>query len=321
MKKRNSRWDDEPKLKNGKPFVIYPCASDLAILRLFNRYRYLPLDFIVAHTGLSYSYLVHRLDDLARKPNKFLNRPEKQRAQPNANYRFLIYELAERGETILKHKGLYSTEPRLGDEHLFAHSLMVSETIASLEIGINNRSAMIWWPEIAGRLAEPHRSIPVHIEHHFPHAGKKVADFDYYNDSNGPIGIQYPDGTARFLSLEAEHTNQVDCNNLTKTSFLKKFLAIRYIMDNRLYDKHWGLPNLITLVVTSSQARIDTMKELIMRETGGAGCTYIAFAIIPVLEDPFTAAKPMPQLYTEGWQRAGHPDLFLNSPTTKKAAA
>jgi hypothetical protein len=67
---------------------------------------------------------------------------------------------------------------------------------------------MIWWPEIASRLKEPHRSIPVHIEHQYDKV-KKTADFDYYNDSNGPFGILYPDGTARFLSLEAEHTNQV----------------------------------------------------------------------------------------------------------------
>jgi hypothetical protein len=318
MKKRNSRWDDEPRLDTkGQPIVVYPCATDIVIFRLFNRYRYLPINFVAEHTGLSYSYLKHRLDLLARKPNKFLNRPEKQRAQPNANYRFLIYELSGRGETILKDAMLYSEEPRLGDEHLFAHSLMVSETIASLDIAAKN---MIWWPEIAGRLKEPNRFIPVHIEHQFEKA-KKTADFDYYNDSNGPFGIRYPDGTARFLSLEAEHTNQVDCSNLTKTSFLKKFLAIRYIMENDLHKKHWGIPNLITLVVTSSQARIDTMKALIMRETNGKGAAYIAFAIIPVIEDPFNAAKPMPELFTQGWQRAGHPDLFLNSPTAKKAAA
>ena len=108
---------------------------------------------------------------------------------------------------------LFSNEPRLGDEHLFAHSLMVSETITSLEIG--NTGKMIWWPEIAGRLKDPHRCIPVHVEHRFDN-GKKTADFDYYNDSNGPFGILYPDGTARFLSLEAEHTNQVDCSKSHK---------------------------------------------------------------------------------------------------------
>ena len=317
MKKRNSRWDDEPRLdKTGQPIVVYPCATDIVIFRLLHRYRYLPIDFIVAHTSLSYSYLKGRLDLLARKPNKFLNRPEKQRAQPNTNYRFLIYELADKGETILKDHLLLSNEPRLGDEHMFAHSLMVSQTIVSLDMAAPK---MIWWPEIAARLKEPHRSIPVHITHQFDKITRS-ADFDYYNDSNGPFGIRYPDGTARFLSLEAEHTNQVDCSNLTKTSFLKKFLAIKHIMDNKLYRDTWGIPNLITLVVTSSQARIDTMKTLIMRETNGKGAAYIAFAIIPVLEDPFKAAKPMPELFTQGWQRAGHPDLVLSSPTAKAAA-
>src|SRR6266478_3512162 len=187
MKKRNSRWDDEPRLDaKGKPIVVYPCATDIVIFRLLQRYRYLPIDFIVAHTGLSYSYLKHRLDVLARKPNKFLNRPDKQRVQPNANYRFLIYELAFRGETVLKDHLLSSTEPRLGDEHLFAHSLMVSETIVSLDIAAEK---MIWWPEIAARLKEPHRFIPVHIEHHFRDGTKKI-DFDYYNDSNGPFGVR-----------------------------------------------------------------------------------------------------------------------------------
>jgi hypothetical protein len=64
-----------------------------------------------------------------------------------------------------------------------------------------------------------------------------------------------------------------------------------------------------------------TMKELIMRETKGKGRPYIAFAIIPVLEDPFTSAKPMPELFTGAWQRAGHPTLFLNLHIAKKAAA
>jgi hypothetical protein len=48
----------------------YPCTTDIVIFRLLNRYRYLPLDFIQAHTGLSYSYVKTRLDVLARKPNK-----------------------------------------------------------------------------------------------------------------------------------------------------------------------------------------------------------------------------------------------------------
>jgi hypothetical protein len=314
MTTRNSRWDNDPILdKDGKPDVAVIGERDLAIFRLLNRYRYLRSNFIPEFTGGSYIPTIRRLDQLQRVPNKYLSRPEKQRAQPNANYRHLIYELAARGEHTLKDRGLYSEEKRFGDEILFAHSMMVNDTIASLELATRD---MIWWPEIAGRLQNPQRFIPVEISHQFK-TGLQTLEFDYQNDSNGPFGIRYPDGRARFFSLEAEHTNQVDCNNLRKTSFLKKFLAIQQIMEKRLYQSVWGVPNLLTLVVAPFQARIDTMKDLILRETGGKGASYILFRVVPVLEDPFSTAKPMPDLFHGPWQRAGHPDLFLNQPTEK----
>jgi hypothetical protein len=311
MKARNSRWSDEPKLdKSGKPVVITPVESDLKLFQLLLRYRYLPANFILPFTGFYHTYLKGRLDVLSRKPNKFLDRPDKQRSQPNANYRFLIYQLAYRGERALKDAGLWTPEPQLGDKTLFAHSLMVTETIASLELGCRS---MIWWPEIAARLDNPQRFIPVEISYR-----KEALAFDHYNDSNGPFGIRYPDNTARFFSLEAEHTNQVDCKHLRKTSFLKKFLAVKAIMDTGAYKKAWGIPNLVTLVVTASQSRIDTMKDLILRETNGKGLRYIAFYKIPVMEN-LEPAKPMPEMFTSGWQRAGHPDLYLNEPVERNA--
>jgi hypothetical protein len=88
-------------------------------------------------------------------------------------------------------------------------------------------------------------------------------------------------------------------------------------MDTRAYKKAWGIPNLVTLVVTSSQARIDTMKELILRETCGKGVRYIAFYIIPIIEK-LEASKPMPEFFTQGWQRAGHPDLYLYEPVERR---
>ena len=96
------------------------------------------------------------------------------------------------------------------------------------------------------------------------------------------------------------------------------FLAIKAIIDSGAYKKAWGVPNLVTLVATSSQARIDTMKELILRETNGKGVRYIAFYKIPVMEG-LEPSKPAPEMFTQDWQRAGHPDLFLNEPVEKRA--
>jgi hypothetical protein len=320
--KYNSRFDDEPRLDaDGEPMVTTPTDGDLPIFQLLNRYRYLPINYIAAYTGRSKRYLNARLDLLSRKPNKYLNRPEQFRDQPKELSRFLDYELDENGEKFLKSKGLYSYEPRFGDKILYAHSRMICEGIVNLEMGARlNGLDVIWFPEIAARLKEAHHFIPVKIAYQFPkHA--ETLDFEYYNDSNGPFGVRYRDDTARFFSLEAERTTDAYAGTLKKTSFLKKFLAVRYIMDNKLYAEAWGLPNLIHLVLCPEQAMIDARKEIILRETNGKGSPYFAFAIAPTITDADAKLVPDPTLFNRPWQRAGYPDLLLSQPTAKKATA
>jgi hypothetical protein len=316
MKKPNSRYDDEPRLdKDGQPVVTFPWAGDIVIFRLLNRYRYLPIDFIVALTGMSYFYLRDRLDLLTRKPNNYLHRNPDQHSRPKAGSRFLIYDLNDRAERFLKDGSLFSNEPRIGDRKLLAHSLMASETVANFELA---PGAMIWWPEISARLEKPKRYLPVTISYQFK-TGSETLAFEYNGDSNGPFGKRYEDSTPRFFNLETEHRTDVRANNLSKTSFLKKVLAMMYIADNKLYRRAWGIPNLVHLVVCASQHMVDERKDLILELTKGKGLSYVAFAVIPALEDRFAVAKPSPAFFNQGWQRAGHPDLFLSSPTAKAA--
>lgn len=314
MSTRKSRWSNEAT----EPVTL--TDGDMAVFRPLNRFRYLRCNYISEMTGRPYGSIRHRLDDLQRLPNVYLDRPEQQRSQPNANYRHLIYELADKGAQVLKDQGLHSDEPRFGDQALFAHSMMVNDTMASIELAAGH-DRMIYWPEIAGRLKDPKRFIPVTVAHTFPHTHRSEAlDFNYYNDSNGPFGIRYPDRAPLFLSLEAEHSNQNDCNNLKKTSFLKKFLAVQFIMNNRLYEKHWGIPNLLTLVVVGSQARIDNKKQFIMEMTGGKGSPYFLFRVVPTIDDAFVKQfLPMPELFTGNWQRAGYPDFNLSQPDSRSA--
>src|ERR1700730_5244455 len=168
--------------------------------------------------------------------------------------------------------------------------MMVNDTIQSLDL----EAKLVFFPQVA---PDVDRFIRVHVEHQFQ-SGKQKQSFEYYNDSNGPFAIDYG-GSYRFFGLEAEHTNQVDCGNLRKTSFLKKFLALKYIMDNHLYQSTWRIPNFLTLVVTKSQARIDTMKELILKLTNGKGASYVLFHAIPVMDDAFVKRfEPMPLFTT-----------------------
>jgi len=53
------------------------------------------------------------------------------------------------------------------------------------------------------------------------------------------------------------------------------------------------------------------MKQVILRETKGKGYEHIAFHLFPSLVQT-TSLLPTPELFTNGWQRAGLPDLHLN---------
>jgi hypothetical protein len=113
--KRNDRFDDEPRLdKEGQPITTFPWAGDVVVMRLLNRYRNLPINFIVEHTGLSYGYLRNRLDLLSRKPNNYLNRNPEQHNRPKAASRFLVYELDRKGIKFLKDGGLCSATIKMG---------------------------------------------------------------------------------------------------------------------------------------------------------------------------------------------------------------
>src|ERR1700686_2581300 len=101
--KRNSRWTRSPTF--GARKTAHLSAHDIAIFAVLARYRYLPADYIHALVGGNFKHLIHRLNVLSREPNLFVVRPAQQRANANANYRPLIYELDERGIRVLQERG------------------------------------------------------------------------------------------------------------------------------------------------------------------------------------------------------------------------
>ena len=101
------------------------------------------------------SALSRRLNFLSRKPNLYLARPHQQRETADANYRHLIYELDERGSRVLKERGL-SFLPKSYHRN-FAHELMVSQIMASVELGTREKKnvRLITWPEILASSSTP----------------------------------------------------------------------------------------------------------------------------------------------------------------------
>src|SRR5438045_9184125 len=135
-RKRNSRWGDAPVVdKTGKSKVAAVTERDIErIFKPLARYRYLPADYLQAIGGSSLDYLVNRLALLARKPNRYVARPEQQRANASANCRPQIYELADKGIRVMHEIGLMCQRSRTPAN--FAHELMTCMLMASIELGV-----------------------------------------------------------------------------------------------------------------------------------------------------------------------------------------
>jgi hypothetical protein len=306
--KRLNRWTDEPvRGKDGKPRAARIAATDYPVFERFNRYRDMGTSFIVAFNNTNPVALQARLNLLSREPNRYLYRPLQQRNVPNENYKDQSYRIADKAVALMRKRGAWrdDIEP-FGDSKFYPHSRMTNDAIQSLELFAPK---MIWRHEIP----QATNRLPVEVSCTLPNGAFASAKFDYQNDSHGPFGINYG-GSARFLSLESEHHGEVDANNLERPSFLKKFLAIRYIVQHELYQTEWGLPHLLSLFVCTDQHEIDRRKAIVMRETGGKGASYVLFQVVPAVDESMHSVKPMPELYEGPWQRAGYPDFYLSQP-------
>ena len=127
---------------------------------------------------------------------------------------------------------------------------------------------------------------------------------------DGLFGIEYThEGTKayRFFALEADRgTMPVARSNPNQTSFFGKVEAYREIIAGQIHKAHWGIPNLLVLTVTTSEARMtDIMGKFegqtagdasfLFKSMGGSGLT-----------------TPAPHLLSEPWQRAVLPPLRID---------
>jgi hypothetical protein len=300
-------------------------ARDIELFKLLKRYRYLRSTYLYAFVGGKHeTHFKERLGALYHDGH-YLNRPKEQWDFAGSRYAPAVYELDRAGEAVLAELGIELK--RVGTTQAaqqFAHTLMICETLASIELGAlgAGTARLIPGEEIlanAPQVAHSHRNpfaLPVSITHTFTGDRTENAAFSLIPDAVFGLAYRERDGgkSYRFFALEAERENRVAASSLKPTSFLKKVLAYRDIAARETYRTHLGLPNFLTLVVTGSQARIETMKKVIMDVTGGKGSFSFLFRPLPALADPFKVAAPASDLFAGPWQRAGHPDFYIDKP-------
>lgn len=300
----------------GKRLSLSP--RDLAIFRLLDRYRYLRSSFIAAffpeadRTGL-----IKRLGDLFHEG--YLDRPVQQYRYANALYLPAIYALNDASGAVLRALGKEETSPllervRMGAHHHFAHALMISDVLASIELGVR-LSDLRFVPAMEIIRKAPCRNLenPLRLRVSVSFAGRPHTEVSVVPD--GLFGLEYRaagGSSYRFFALEADrNTMPVRRSALMQSSYLRKLLAYREILAQNLHRERFGIPNLLILTVTTTVAHQETIMSALDEVTGGKGSPVFLFTMMGTLGDGLQAPLPSPHMLFEPWLRRGYPPLCI----------
>jgi hypothetical protein len=248
-----------------------------------------------------------------------LARPHQQRQCADANYRRLIYQLDERGSRVLRERGL-SSLPKSYHSN-FNHELMVAQITASIELGTSQNPdiKLITWPEILASENTPkatqEAATPASIRASYSLRGEAQTS-DIIADGQ-PFGLERTiDGKRSYLffpGIEADcGTEPIDAGNPERSSIAKKFAAYLAIVEQGAHRSHFGFPNFFVPFITTSDARMRSMMELLDRLTAGRGPKILLFKTFPSLTSAEKPAAATGHMLTEAWQRVGFPPLCLD---------
>lgn len=327
--KRRSRM-----VRRGTDKRITLTERDIEILRLLDRYRFLRSTHLhVLAGGKSSKRFVERLGDLYHECG-YVNRPQQQWQAINARYTPAVYELSEAGAGVLDQRGLVSSSTssltkkgRLGAFRRYHHELMICDIISSIEIGTRSDPNLrfVSWQEIleSPRMPEATRrstnplAIPVCVTYACPKT--TVADHsDKPLIPDALFGIEYASSgkkSYRFFALEADRNSEpVLRGNLHQTSYLRKILQYREIAARKTHAAHFGLPNLLVLNVTTNERHARNLMQLVDELANGSGSAFLLFKTMPSLASLEKAPPPTPFILTTPWQRAGHPEFYIDRP-------
>jgi hypothetical protein len=300
---RRKAWNRSGRGADGLSREIeQPCERDIRVFAALEKYPILDVDHLFALVGgKDRARFVERLRLLSDPPNNFIVWPKQQTRRANNYLKNGLYARSRKPRKLLERRGLpINQNPYSEYNDLFEHQYLAYATFASIEVG-------------GADLTVLHRP-PLEVRISRKHDGESQRKtFEYTPD--GFASITFPNGLSGYLQLEVENENTVDRGNLEQPSFIRKLLAIRYIMENELYEKKWGFPHLLTLFVSPYPEKIAEMKRVVLRETNGQGLSYLLFQEIVGFDHPYKSFKPRPELFTGTWERTGkHAPFSLSTP-------
>jgi len=351
---RRHRSSDKP---IGYHRTITPHEIDeryIEVLRRLEPYHHfkfatIPWLHYLTNVGVEYSVFRKYLGYLRQAPNHYLACPDHQNASPNTPYKTLVYELGERGLNELIRRGIvakrHSPDPdakppkskrnfsfALHRSNSYYHEIIVDlGYFAPLQHLVRNDpnlrlldfSQLIVHRNVPQQTREAKDPLLVELKYEqlrfdgTPHVIIRKRT-DGISLPLGIPGIQVDRGTERFQQVE-KHLQH----------------AIEFV-ERKHFERHWGFENCLIPFLFTQEVRKNRAMQFIRSERGK--CSFLLFQTIPDMgllrhfprpehydrNYQYIDGEPVHpdniHIFTNPWQRVGHPDFYLNTFDEKGAA-
>ena len=243
----------------------------------------------------------------------YLGRPWQQFQTFDARYQDLVYDLTPSAETALKANGHWSDHAASGAGP-WVHRYMVASITASIELATLDDPNVTYIPQRA--ILERAGAVlryPVPFDNP---TTKKTETRDLIPDA--VFGLEYRKGgetSYRFFIVEADRATEPSrSSKFNRKSHLRTILQYRAYVGEGIYKNHLNLTaGMMVLNVTTSGATRDRMIAL-TSELSERGNTYLLFQTCDHFGRYFKPPKPIPELLSGDWLRAGYEPFRIDRP-------
>ena len=304
---------------------IAPTPADILTFAVLDRHGPLPSTYIhaftkelrqsEARTKDRLGHLYHEIDTAHGGP--YLERPWQQWQTMNARYQPAVSENTVFAEQVLRENGLLIEAGQTAERAQYAHRFMIACITASIELAIKATPGLRFIPqsEVLARSPNQTLEIPCSISYTNPRTGKRQA-LEKPLIPDGVFGIEYEGSGFRFFMLEADRNHEpVRRADLGETSYLRKVLQYREVIEKGLYKQHFGMKaGMLVLNVTTNFQHMHNIIELVEELTGGKGSPYLLFKTAPQFGRHLRIPPVMTELLQTPWHRGVFEPLCIDQP-------
>ena len=271
------------RFRRDNPPPLRLTADDLAILRHVAAHRFLRSTHLVALMNRPAKKIIERLSALYH--NAYLDRPRAQLDYyATAGSAPFVYALGNNGADVLaeidghpRSKIDWTTKNRSAGRLFIEHGLMVAQLMVALDLALRRRHGirLIGASEILGFAPAATRN-PWMLAVPFRQDGKTI---EARVIPDAVFGLEHlTSGKREYFFVEADRGTMPICRSHPRqTSFQQKLRVYRAVHEAGIHRDRLGLGNFRVLTLTTSPARIASMRVALHTITRGAGSNQFLF--------------------------------------------